>query len=197
MLSTANMLGVTRAILPKLTPTAVQTITYRTRLYQHPDKEYISLLPKDYGDPNLKVGPWPRTKEERERAAKKYNLIPEDYKPFDECEGWGDYPDLKAIGAYNRDPYDDFDNPAANTLYGEPYHIFYDLYQWERMDPLEDEKGMLPFWKKLLLFIGIFASFPTFIYLVDRYQLPHNPDFKARRMWYQKPTTLYEFPKPA
>ena len=46
-------------------------------------------------------GPYPRTKEERLAAAKKYNLEPEDYKPFPEDGylgmGLGDYPDLPRV----------------------------------------------------------------------------------------------------
>ena len=46
-------------------------------------------------------GPYPRTKEERLAAAKKYNLQPEDYEPFPEDGylgmGLGDYPKLQRV----------------------------------------------------------------------------------------------------
>ncbi|CAG2163376.1 unnamed protein product [Oppiella nova] len=41
-----------------------------------------------------KPGQYPKTQEEREAAAKKYNLIPEDYEPYPEGSGYGDYPKL-------------------------------------------------------------------------------------------------------
>ncbi len=46
-------------------------------------------------------GPYPRTKEERLAAAKKYNLQPEDYEPYPEDGflgmGLGDYPNLPRV----------------------------------------------------------------------------------------------------
>ena len=66
-----------------------------------------------------KPGPYPKTKEEREAAAKKYNLIPEDYEPLPDGTGWGDYPDLPIVGTDARDPYEDFDFHYRRRNYGE------------------------------------------------------------------------------
>lgn len=191
------MLGLTKTILPRLAPRALQTSSHRTRYYQVPGENFIRLAPPDTGDPQLRVGPWPRTQEERERAAKKYNLIPEDYKPFDECEGFGDYPDLKAVGAFNRDPYEDFDDPTDNRMYNETLHRDYDLYLWERVDPLEHEKGHWPFWKKLLYFVGFFGGVPLLVGFMRENKITHNLDIKARKMFAQggEHPILYEFPK--
>lgn len=35
-----------------------------------------------------KAGPYPKTEEERIAAAKKYNLLPEEYEPYED-DGWG------------------------------------------------------------------------------------------------------------
>ena len=64
----------------------------------------------------------PRTMEERIAAAKKYNLHPADYKPFEGekiegvLTGFGDYPDLPAISYDARDPYEAWDMPEVRFL---------------------------------------------------------------------------------
>lgn len=191
------MLSLSRTLLPRLLPGSIQVSSHRTRIYQVPGEEFVRVIPPDPGDPNLQVGPWPRTKEERERAAKKYNLIPEDYEPYPETDGFGDYPNLKAIGAYNRDWYDDFDDTTDHRFFNETLHLDYDLYLWERIDPLESEKGHWSYKKKFFIFACISASVPTLVYLKNRYKIHINTDFKARplpcvRM--RQGYDLYEFP---
>lgn len=66
-----------------------------------------------------KPGPPPTTPEERAAAAKKYNLIPEDYEPYEREEGFGDYPKLPEVGQDARDPYDDFDYHYRRRNFGE------------------------------------------------------------------------------
>ncbi|XP_074598068.1 NADH:ubiquinone oxidoreductase subunit ASHI [Brevipalpus obovatus] len=67
-----------------------------------------------------KPGPRPRTKEEIELAAAKYNMIPEDYRFYDEDECFGDYPELQPISYKARDPYFDWDDEFMRQVYGEP-----------------------------------------------------------------------------
>lgn len=136
----------------------------------------------DENDPMLQVGPYPRTKEERERAAKKYNLIPEDYEPYPEEEALGDYPMLKAIGNFNRDRYDDFDDPIGYKFYGEVYHRDADLYEWERIDPLEHEKKDVPMWQKCAWFFGSALFVPTLYYLFTTYRIHINHPWKVRHL---------------
>lgn len=69
-------------------------------------------------------GPYPRTPEEREAAAKKYGLLVEDYEPYpdDGENGLGDYPKLpdrcmdSKPGQYN------WDIPEEKRNFGEPLH---------------------------------------------------------------------------
>lgn len=63
---------------------------------------------KDY-----KPGPYPKTEAERAAAAKKYNLLPEEYKPYaDNGLGYGDYPALHGgLGVEARDPFYPYDFP--------------------------------------------------------------------------------------
>jgi len=101
------------------------------------------------------VGPYPKTEQERIKAARKYNLIPEDYEPYPENEGFGDYPKLKPVGDFNRNRYDDCDDPDDHRFYGEPLQREFDMYKWERIDPLlwEKPRYLENFWVRLLLFL--------------------------------------------
>lgn len=67
-----------------------------------------------------KPGPYPRTQKEREAAAHKYNLLPEDYEPYPEEDGFGDYPRLPFVHNESRPRDQDFDYAYARRNYGEP-----------------------------------------------------------------------------
>lgn len=97
----------------------------------------------------------PKTEEERVAAAKKYNLIPEDYEVNDDTMGYGDYPKLPPVGMDARDPYEDMDYHYRRRNYGETVcsvllipplshmleplqlHVDYDIHTGERNDPNE------------------------------------------------------------
>lgn len=53
-------------------------------------------------------------------AAKKYNLLPEDYQPHDDDGfGYGDYPKWDiGLGAEARDPFYPYDYPESKRNYG-------------------------------------------------------------------------------
>lgn len=75
---------------------------------------------KDY-----KQGPYPQTEEERVAAAKKYNLQPEEYKPYpDDGVGYGDYPHLPDIPDETKDPYYPYDMPEMKRNFGEPVNCY-------------------------------------------------------------------------
>lgn len=65
-------------------------------------------------------GPRPKTKEEIELAAAKYNMIPEDYKIHDEVMCLGDYPDIEPLCWPTRDPFYEWDDEYNRKCYGEP-----------------------------------------------------------------------------
>lgn len=75
-----------------------------------------------------KPGPPPKTEAERIAAAKKYNLIPEDYETYDESYGTGDYPKLPIASQDSRDPYEDFDWHYHRRNFGETVRIYFDLW---------------------------------------------------------------------
>lgn len=71
---------------------------------------------KDY-----KPAPFPQTEAERLAAAKKYNLLPEEYKPYaDNGLGYGDYPQLPNISIENKDEYYPYDFPELKRNFNEP-----------------------------------------------------------------------------
>lgn len=70
--------------------------------------------------PNEEV---PVTAEDREATARKYNMLPEDYKPCPPERSAGDMPDVTPAGAYHdRSPWEDYDYPADRQNWNEPRH---------------------------------------------------------------------------
>ncbi|XP_034233937.1 NADH dehydrogenase [ubiquinone] 1 beta subcomplex subunit 8, mitochondrial [Thrips palmi] len=84
-------------------------------------------------------GPYPKTEKERLAAAKKYGLLPHEYKPVAD-DGWGkgDYPHLPDIGADSKDPNYPWDYPEFRINYGEPLHHNFEIYGEDRLDPAKD-----------------------------------------------------------
>lgn len=68
---------------------------------------------------DYKPGPYPKTPEEREAAARKYNLIPEDYDCYEEGSGYGDYPKLPVVSQDAMDPYEEYDNYYRRRNFGQ------------------------------------------------------------------------------
>lgn len=65
------------------------------------------------------------TPEEREAAARKYGLRPEDYEVYaDDGMGYGDYPKLPIVSGDSKDPYENWDFPELKRNYGEPVSLF-------------------------------------------------------------------------
>lgn len=184
------MFGLSKSITSRLVPFA----SGRVCGVRHKGTVPIITISPPPPNNDRTMGPYPRTPEERLKAARKYNLIPEDYETYDEDEGWGDYPKLPAIGAYNRDKYDDFDDIFHCRYYGEPLHRDCDLYTWERIDPLEDKKipPFLPPWKKYAIFFAATAFVPVTVWIFETLNINVNQPYKIRDFNGNRP--LYEFP---
>ncbi|KOC65346.1 NADH dehydrogenase [ubiquinone] 1 beta subcomplex subunit 8, mitochondrial [Habropoda laboriosa] len=91
-------------------------------------EEYVSLKP-------LLVGPYPRTEAERLKAAERYGMHPDEYKPFpEEMSDQGDYPDLPWISVEARDPFYPWDFPVTRRNFGEPVHFNDDMMGEDRYD---------------------------------------------------------------
>jgi hypothetical protein len=65
----------------------------------------------------------PVSAEDRAATAKKYNMLPEDYRPLPPEACAGDMPDVAPAGAYfDRDPWEDYDYPLDRQNWNEPRH---------------------------------------------------------------------------
>merc|ERR1712001_777663 len=91
-----------------------------------------------------KPGPYPQTEEERLAAAKKYGMIPEDYKPYPidgtwnenglGTQGLGDYPLLGKSSQDSRSGHVNWDDPDLKRNHGEPLHYNFYMTQETRFD---------------------------------------------------------------
>lgn len=119
-------------------------------------------------------GPYPKTEKERLAAAKKYGLLPHEYKPVaDDGFGKGDYPHLPDIGAESKDPYYPWDYPEFKMNYGEPFHHEFDIYGEDRLDPAKSWWGLS---KRTMItyFLSVVTFMTAITILLDPYPV-HRP----------------------
>ncbi|CAF0730021.1 unnamed protein product [Rotaria sordida] len=65
----------------------------------------------------------PVTAEDRAATAKKYNMLPEDYKPLPPERNAGDMPSVEPAGKFfDRSPWEDYDYPMDRQNWNEPRH---------------------------------------------------------------------------
>jgi NADH dehydrogenase (ubiquinone) 1 beta subcomplex subunit 8 len=80
---------------------------------------------------DFKPGPYPNTEQERIAAAKKYGMLPEDYKPMtDDGLGFGDYPDIPEISPDMKDDWEYYEDEFNKRHFGEPVRNFWLLNYW-------------------------------------------------------------------
>ncbi|PAA77055.1 hypothetical protein BOX15_Mlig019503g2 [Macrostomum lignano] len=140
-----------------------------------------------YWDHDWQPGPYPRTKEERDRAAKRYGLLPEDYEPFpDDGNAPGDYPNLPAYSAHHRDLFANYEHRQLTRHYGEPMHINAELYRLGFVDPNNADywHWRMPYWKQLLLLVTAVASVFGLLSIGNRYR--YFPPVMAKQFPYDK-----------
>jgi NADH dehydrogenase (ubiquinone) 1 beta subcomplex subunit 8 len=93
----------------------------------------IVIRSASHWNKDWKPGPYPKTQEEREAAAKKYGMTIEEYEPYpDDGTGHGDYPKLPNISVERKNPYYPYDFPETKRNFGEPMHVDYDYYSEDR-----------------------------------------------------------------
>ncbi|XP_003741102.1 NADH dehydrogenase [ubiquinone] 1 beta subcomplex subunit 8, mitochondrial [Galendromus occidentalis] len=103
-------------------------------------------------------------------------MVYEDYEPYDKdkitADGelpFGDYPKLEKYGEWSRDPQADYDVKTFKRNYGEPMHIFYDLYMSPRYDI--SYKPQTPYWLQGVILFGTFFSFVGGFALCEYYDI--------------------------
>ncbi|XP_045760416.1 NADH dehydrogenase [ubiquinone] 1 beta subcomplex subunit 8, mitochondrial [Maniola jurtina] len=126
-----------------------------------------------------KPGPYPKTPEERAAAAKKYGMTIEEYQPYPEDMGYGDYPKLPDIGTDSRDPTYPYDLPDLKRNFNEPIHASAEIYGEDRYDPAARPRFSLP--HQWTWFLGtMFGSLALYIWL-ENYK-------------FGRPVTLKQYP---
>lgn len=109
---------------------------------------------RNHWNKDFKPGPYPKTPEEREAAAKKYGLLPEEYEPYpDDGLGHGDYPKLPDVSTESRDPYYPWDFPEYKRNFNDPMHVQADMYGEDRFDVSAKPRYTLR--QQFLAFIGV------------------------------------------
>nr|CAX71322.1 NADH dehydrogenase (ubiquinone) 1 beta subcomplex 8 [Schistosoma japonicum] len=108
-----------------------------------------------------KPKPYPCTKAEREAAAKRYNLLPSDYKPF-EGDGLapGDYFCVEPYNVNNCDPWEPYDFPLERRNFSEPVQFNAHMYSAAGCDPEYSkryQRGTSVWWVLLKIFAPLFV----------------------------------------
>ncbi|KAG8292697.1 NADH dehydrogenase 1 beta subcomplex subunit 8 ndufb8 [Homalodisca vitripennis] len=112
-------------------------------------------------------GPYPVTPEQRLAAAKKYNLLPEEYEP--DPDGYGDYPKLPDVSGDTRDSTHNWDFPELKKEYGEPMHVYANFISEDRWDINHNEKQQIHPLKQTAMYIGVLlAIFIPYHFLNDK-----------------------------
>ncbi|CAH2100220.1 unnamed protein product [Euphydryas editha] len=113
-----------------------------------------------------KPGPYPRTEEERAAAAKKYGLLVEEYQPYPEDMGYGDYPKMPDIGTDSKDPHYPYDLPDLKRNFNEPFHARAEIIGEDRYDI--SMRPRIPVWQQLTWFVGtVGGCFLLYFFLED------------------------------
>ncbi|XP_004928607.1 NADH dehydrogenase [ubiquinone] 1 beta subcomplex subunit 8, mitochondrial [Bombyx mori] len=109
-------------------------------------------------------GPYPKTPEERAAAAKKYGMTVEEYTPYPEDMGYGDYPKLPDIGEDSKDPHYPYDNPELKRNFNEPLHATAEIFGGDRCDiSIRRRFSLLHQWTWFLGTLGGFALLMVFL----------------------------------
>ncbi|XP_036338541.1 NADH dehydrogenase [ubiquinone] 1 beta subcomplex subunit 8, mitochondrial-like [Rhagoletis pomonella] len=134
-------------------------------LFQNLAKTYATWN-KDYKPATI-----PKSDKERESAAKKYYLLPEEYRPYvDNGLGYGDYPDLgKSLGIEAKDPYYPYDFPEHKRNLHETLHADIDLYGEDRYSQPEQPRFTnSQYW---LTFLGVMFGCLALYYWLENYRM--------------------------
>ncbi|KAL5275079.1 NDUFB8 family protein [Megaselia abdita] len=137
------------------------------RIIQNPLLQYIAV--RNHWNKDFKPAKYPETEQEKLAAAKKYYLLPEEYKPYaNDGLGQGDYPKLDdGLGVENKDSYYPYDFPEHKRNFNEPLSADYNLYSEDRYSQAEKPRYSSIYY--LSCFLGVMTfSFLLYGFLEDK-----------------------------
>lgn len=136
---------------------------------------------RNYHNTMYKPGPYPKTQAEREASAKKYGMSIEEYEPYPEDMGYGDYPKLPDIGAESKDDFYPYDIPEFKRNFNEPINARAEIFGEDRYNiSLRPRFSNTRMW---VWFLGVMTGWFTLYYIMEDYkmerpviakQLPHE-----------------------
>lgn len=117
-------------------------------------------------------GAFPMNQEQRDAAAKKYGIHPDEYKPFpNDGAGFGDYPDIPLVSGDAKDPFYPWDNPELKRNFNETLSNEFDLIGEDRFDI--SYKYRIPLATQIAQFVLVMAGcFGVYLYLENMKQFP-------------------------
>ncbi|XP_055309412.1 NADH dehydrogenase [ubiquinone] 1 beta subcomplex subunit 8, mitochondrial [Sitodiplosis mosellana] len=130
----------------------IKSLNIVNRINKNPAAVYTLVRNAGGWNKDFKPAPYPETEEERRAAAKKYGLLPEEYKPYPPDLPYGDYPHLEDKPIEQKDVYYPYDHPEYRRNFQEPVHAEIDFYDETRAGlpgPLR-----VPIWEMWLWFLG-------------------------------------------
>ncbi|KAK6641022.1 hypothetical protein RUM44_012721 [Polyplax serrata] len=150
-----------------------------------PNIKHIQILTsqpikKCHWFPAYKPGPPPKTKEEREAAAQKYNMLPEEYEPDDDygSQSLGDYPKVPFESCDSRDLYYPWDYHNLKRDYLQPVNRHEHLLVPQMLTTVEPQHTMKECW--IILFK--FCAFAALVaYCSDRF-LNYYPGLEQQKL---------------
>ncbi|XP_055380520.1 NADH dehydrogenase [ubiquinone] 1 beta subcomplex subunit 8, mitochondrial [Condylostylus longicornis] len=120
---------------------------------------------------DFKPAPYPETDKAKLEAAKKYRLLPSEYRPYaDDGLGYGDYPKLEAgFGVESRDPYYPYDFPEHKRNFHETFHA--DVEMYDECHYSQPEKPRYSNAHYFTWFLGSMAAFFAIYYYLERMRM--------------------------
>ena len=123
----------------------------------------------------------PVTAEDRAATARKYNMLPEDYKPLSPERNAGDMPDVAPAGRYfERSPWEDYDYPLDRQNWNEPRHPE-DFTKFDKARLGHAEENQPKIGKELLKLLMLPVTVILGIYVFRSYQFM-NPTFRTPKI---------------
>ncbi|XP_031636308.1 NADH dehydrogenase [ubiquinone] 1 beta subcomplex subunit 8, mitochondrial [Contarinia nasturtii] len=145
----------------------IKSVKFFNRINKNPAAIYTIVRNAGGWNKDFAPEPLPKTEEERRAAAKKYGLLPEEYKTYPDDLPYGDYPHLEDKPYEQKDIYYPYDHPEFRRNFGEPIHAEHDLHEETRAGtaaPLRYSMGVM--WAS---FLGVMCgTFALYVFLEDK-----------------------------